>query len=89
MTKEAVTLSALKEKWGGSVNILPGDAVVLPTEEWELWLEELGQAGITADTIRLMKTFRVIHAKAEPETHARLNRIVEGVWRGRDDTRHL
>ena len=76
-----VSLADLKKKWGKTTAILVGDAVYLSLEEWEQWIEELEQEGVSEDTLRLLRLYGEKYGQASAETKSRLRRIVEGVWR--------
>jgi len=76
-----VSLADLKKKWGKTTAILVGDAVYLSLEEWEQWLEELEQEGISEDTLRLLRLYGEKYGQASSATKSKLKRIVEGVWR--------
>ena len=76
-----VSLADLKKKWGKTTAILVGDAVYLSLEEWEQWIEELEQEGISEDTLRLLNLFGEKYGQASFRAKSKLKRIVEGVWR--------
>ena len=77
-----VTLAQLKRKWGGVTHILPGDAIELSQEEWEQWVVELEQTGVSEMTMNMIKMYGKVYDRATPEAKSLLRRIVEGVYRG-------